>query len=161
MKLISIIIITLLLLSCKQKQNEVLAEKESDTLVVYDHKKYQMLCAQNPENKIKYKLIDTACINGKKRAKEEAARGIYTFHYGAGLGFNESKMAYLKKAFSKKGITIDFYITSCIGGAPAEGEFGRHCYVTTAKEEFEKKYGRARIDSMEKASIDLMEKYRR
>lgn len=157
MKILFLILFIGIFASCDKQDGTFTAKNENDTIVVYDRIRYNMMRIDKINNG-RLKLIDTACINGEKRAKIEAYMGIYTYYYGAGFGFHESQMKYLKNAFSAKGIRIDFYYVSCMG-TPLDGEFGRHCYVKAAKAEFEKKYGKTRIDSMGKASEELIKKY--
>lgn len=158
MKVLSIIMIALLLLSCKPKEKEVLAEKESDTIVVYNEVSYAAQGGYKPENKKIFKIIDSPCIKGTNRAEKEIREGRYTYFYGAGLGFSDAKMEFYKQAFLKKGIRIDFYFVSCVGGGEVpDGKFKFKCYEKTMNAAFEKKYGKSLIDSMNKACVGLRE----
>jgi len=107
-----------------------------------------------PGNKKIFKIIDTACINGNKRAKEEIAKEQYTYFIGVGIGFTYKKAEFIKKEFLAKGIRIDYRYVSCMG-EPRTDKFGFECYEKAMTTAFKNKYGAARLDSIDKALIKI------
>ncbi|MGQ2984042.1 hypothetical protein [Flavobacterium sp.] len=142
--------------SCKREAT--IWDVQNDTIIVYDTLRYNTMRHDN-FNGGKVKLIDTARINGEKRAIMDARKGMYSYYFGAGHGTTERYIKYIKSAFGAKGIRVDFYYVSCRGGGPLGDDFGNHSYMKTAKIEFEKKYGKTRIDSMRIAFEELTKKY--
>lgn len=138
-----LLLVLLAFFPCKPKEKEALvSKKESDTILVYNEVQYASQGGYKPENKKIFKIIDSPCIKGTNRAEKEIREGRYTYFYGAGLGFSEAKMEYYKQAFLKKGIHIDFYFVSCVGGEVPDGKFKFECYEKAMNAAFEKKYGK-------------------
>jgi len=143
------------MLSCKPKEKEALAEKESDTVVVYNETEYRENGGrlQNPPKALK--IVDTACINGKKRAEKLIEKGISKYYFGVRLGFPPQNERYLREKFSEKEIDIGFYYTepTCIPEMP--GPFEANCFEKSMNIAFEKKYSKARVDSILHAKFEL------
>ncbi|PZR23002.1 MAG: hypothetical protein DI539_04275 [Flavobacterium psychrophilum] len=157
MKYLLSLSLIVLFLSCNKTKDSKAAIK-NDTIVVYNEMIFAAKGGYKSGNKKILKIIDTACINGKERANKMTLKGLYTYYYGAGFNCTEEKQEYVKKAFLKKGIRIGHYFVSCLGD-PASDKFGFNCYEKAMNQEFEKKYGKVRIDSMEQAYIKLYYEY--
>ena len=69
----------LALFSCKRENEIWAAQTVNDTIIVYDSLRYNGMRHDN-FNGGKVKLIDTARINGEKRARMDAKKGIYTYY---------------------------------------------------------------------------------
>ena len=146
------------ILSCKKNANDK-AHTKNDSVLVYNEVAFAQMGGYQEGNKIKFKIIDTACINGNKRAERNMKNGKYVYYHGAGMGMSDDKMHYFKKAFLKKGINIDYYFVSCLG-EPPPGKFGYNCYEKAMNAGFEQKYGPAYVDSLKKDMERLYEEYR-
>ncbi|MCW4467780.1 hypothetical protein OGH69_02295 [Flavobacterium sp. MFBS3-15] len=145
MKVLSILILCVLMFSCKPKDTEVAVKKESDTIIVYDVNTYIKLHGYAKEKGKTLVAVDTACLTQKKRAARDIAKGKYIFYMGMGIGTSEAEMEHVKKTFLKKGIIIDYMLSSCI---PTPGGFSDNCYEQAMNETIADKYGRSLVDSI-------------
>ena len=151
--------LSLLIVSCDKKNVVDIANTKNDSVVVYNEVNFAMMGGYEKGNKIKFKIIDTACINGNKRAETSLKNGKYVYYIGGGMGLTEDKMQYFKMAFLKKGINIDYYMVNYLGEPPT-GKFRNNCYEKAMNVGFEKKYGSAYVDSLKKYIERLHEEYR-
>ncbi|MEL1245786.1 hypothetical protein AAEO56_16050 [Flavobacterium sp. DGU11] len=149
MKIVCFSLLTIILLSCNKSKEKDLSAKQNDTIVVYNSVNYAMQSGNKKNNKKIFKIIDTACINGNNRAAKEIRKGHYIYYFGAGFGYSNDKMEYVKKAFTKKGILVNYYIVGC-SGPIQDGEFKFQCYEKAMNAAFEKKYGTKFLNSVKK-----------
>jgi hypothetical protein len=152
MKAPSFLCLALLMLSCKPEEKEVLVKKESDTITVYDVDTYMKLSSYAKEKGKTLVAIDTACQTQKKRAARDIAKGKYVFYMGMGIGTSEAEIEHIKRTFLKKGIIIDYMLSSCI---PTPGGFSDDCYEQSMNAAVEKKYGKSLVDSIFKARTEF------
>lgn len=155
---ITFIISLSVIVACNKKNATDDMHTKNDSVVVYSEVTFAMMGGYQEGNKIKFKIIDTACINGNKRAERNLKNGKYVYYFGGGMGLTDDKMQYFKNAFLEKGINIDYYLVSCLG-EPPPGKFGYNCYEKAMNAGFEQKYGPTYVDSLKKDMERLHEEY--
>ncbi|AOW19375.1 hypothetical protein [Urechidicola croceus] len=132
------IFIAFLFTACIQKK-EPIPNIQSDTITVYDEETYMKLLAKN--NDLKIKVIDTNCINDRKRAKSDIEKGkLYYFHSNSWYEWTE-----MAKLISEFNIELISYEFGCI--APPEG-FESNCYEKLMNTEIHNRIGMKKIDSL-------------
>lgn len=90
---------------------------------------------------LKVKIVDTACINGQKRAISDINAGkLYYFHSNVLYEWEE-----MAKLLSTYNIEFKDNISSCI--APLS-DFKYDCYEQVMWSEIDKKIGKSTIDSL-------------
>jgi hypothetical protein len=159
MKHLLILFLLLIIVSCDKAKDSSIAIK-NDTITVYNELTFAKHGGYRPGNKKIFKIIDTACINGNKRAEKMMKKGLHTYFFGAGFNCSYEKQEYFKKAYLEKGIRIDYRYSSCLGEMPP-GKFGYQCYEKAMNAGFKKRYGSARVDSINKAYEKVNEEYRK
>lgn len=153
-----LLLLSLSIVSCNKKNTPDNVHTKDDSVVVYNEMAFAQMGGYQEGNKIKFKIIDTACINGNKRAERTMKNGNYIYYIGAGIGMTDDKMQYFKNAFLKKGISIDYYFVSCLGD-PSSEKFRFNCYEKAMNAGFKRKYGPAYVDSLKKDMERLHEEY--
>lgn len=136
----------------------------SDSIIVYDIYRYEEAKKNAEASGKRLIVIDTACINGKERARKDIKKGKLTYYFIGRMGTTTYEVEKVKESFLKKGIKIDYaygYAT-CIPLIGGE-EFDDLCYEGQMNKEFEKRYGKAFIDSMmvtrEQQRLESSKKY--
>jgi hypothetical protein len=131
-----LILLLLTLSSCNKK--EALDEYDKNgNRIVYSVNVYAAMRTKNKN--IKVTIIDTFCINQKKRALQDIKNGKLSYFVSPRLEFVE-----IAKQFNKYGIQTKKYYSSCIG---FEG-FNNSCYEEEMWKEIYKRYGKKLIDSL-------------
>lgn len=151
MKTILFTLMSLFILSsCNKKQSIQPAEiKVSDSVIVYDIYKYEELKKHAEASGKRLIVIDTACINGKERARKDIEKGKLTYYFFGGNFTSTCEVKRVKEFFLEKGIKTD-YAYGPAGCIPLIGyeEFHDLCYEEAMNREFEKRNGKTFTDSM-------------
>lgn len=135
---LNFILFLLFLCSCKQTEKPIPTNLD-EPQIVYNQKTYYELWKKNKD--LKVKVIDTSCLNGKKRAESDLKKGrLYYFH---------SKVCYewkeMAELLSEYEIEFKDYNANHIG--PPLG-FENDCYEKIMWSEIDKKIGKNTIDSL-------------
>ena len=136
--------------SCHNNQNEKPElTTTSDSVIVYDIYKYEELKKHAEASGKRLIVIDTACINGKERARKDIEKGKLTYYFFGGNFTSTCEVKRVKEFFLEKGIKTD-YAYGPAGCIPLIGyeEFHDLCYEEAMNREFEKRNGKTFTDSM-------------
>lgn len=123
----------------------------SNPITIYNPETYLDLIQKNKD--VNFVVIDTACINQRKRALSDLSKGeLYYFHSKSWLEWKE--MEVLLAEFN---IGFKDYEGSCLRVSP---EFNEYCYEEVMWAEIDKRIGAAVIDSLwEVAERNFVLKY--
>lgn len=139
------------LLSCNKKKYIVPEiKKVSDSVIAYSLYDYEEASKYAKASKKRLIVVDTFCINAKNRAIRDIKSGKLIFYFYGGNMTRMCEVERVKELFLKKGIQVDyaFSFASCIPLIGGE-EFNELCYEETMNAEFEKRYKKVFIDSMQ------------
>ncbi len=129
--------------SCK-KENLIKKQfTKNATQIVYDQKTWYEL--RKRDENLKVEVIDTVCINQRKRAKSDIDKGKLTYFYYMGMVKIFRSNREMAELLSKFNIGIDSTHTTCF--RPALG-FEYYCYENEMRIAIDKKYGNNFIDSL-------------
>ncbi|CAM3949193.1 MULTISPECIES: hypothetical protein [Flavobacterium] len=147
MKHILLILCSILIFSCtKKKENR---KEEESAIKIYSKEDYYK------HNGKKMIIIDTSCINKKKRAKEDIKKGklslhnLYSIYYRK--NFNNSYDHHLKlmeKLLAKNNIILDTVFLPSDASCLRIIGFEKYCYQSIMHDHIKKKYGINYIDSL-------------
>jgi hypothetical protein len=140
-KLFLIFILTLILNSCKQKE-ELKKYDTNGKLIVYSEQVYAEMWVKNKN--LKVTVIDTFCINQKKRADNDIKKGKLIYFNSKGYTFK--KMSTLLKKYGIE--TKEFY-----GRCVRMPGFEPYCYENEMENEIRKRFGEKFIDSLSEITL--------
>ncbi|KGO87328.1 hypothetical protein Q765_06590 [Flavobacterium rivuli WB 3.3-2 = DSM 21788] len=148
--LLLISIITILLSSCDKKKDVKPETKVSDSVISYNLYDYENALKHAKASKKRLIVVDTACINAKKRAVKDIKNGKLIYYFYHGNMNTMCEVEKVKELFLKKGIQVDYAYGSstCIPLIGGE-KFNDLCYEETMNAEFEKRHNKIFIDSMQ------------
>lgn len=152
------LIALLILTSCDQKESTQTVSNATDSITVYNDVSYAQHGGYDPETTKKFKVIDTACINGNNRAKSDLKKNKYTYYLYTRMGLTIEEGTYIKNAFFNRGINIEYLGSNCVSW-PRKEIFKQYCYEKAMNNGFEQKYGRTLIDSIKKAAEIIGQEY--
>jgi len=157
--------------SCNQKSNgeknvKLKKHDENGKLIVYNEQVYMEMWLKNKN--LKVSVIDTFCINQKRRAINDIKKGKLIY-----FGFHPREFKKMTKILREYGIETKEHLASCV----RHGGFDPFCYQDEMYKEINRKYGENFIDSIFKVAqkefvienpnveymedgIDLREKYK-
>jgi len=133
-----IIISLLLLISCDRKKEKTVQKKLP---IVYNIDVYRDL-----KNK-KVTIVDTSCINGTKRAKQDIQKGKLSYLYYPPMFEYFRAEEEFKHILQENNIKIIMGFSSCIHLGTPKG-FKENCYEKIMAKEIESKFGTNFIDSL-------------
>jgi hypothetical protein len=135
---LNFILFLIFLTSCKQ--NETPGKLDTnEPLTVYNEESYYELLEKNKD--LKVKVIDTSCINERKRAESDIKKGKLYF-FRSKVWFEWKEMAEL---LSEYNIEYKDYEHICFGPPPG---FEHDCYEKLMWTEIDKRIGENTIDSL-------------
>jgi len=163
--IVTIVVLCLFLCSCSDKEALDKYDKYGN-LIVYNSQVYSEMWIK--DRNLKVTVIDTFCINEKRRAVEDIKRGKLICFDFQPLGHQK-----LVKLLSKHGIEFEEHLRSCV----RLGGFEPYCYQDEMYREINRKFGESFIDSLSEVAkkefvlenpemeymedgIDLREKYK-
>lgn len=132
----------IVLISCNNKKNvekkiELKKYDKNGKLIVYNVEEYLKLKIKN--KKLDVTIIDTFCINQKKRAHNDIKKGRLIYFRPNYLEFNNISKLLLKYGIETK---------ECVFGCLNPGGFKPFCYQEEMHKEIQKKFGTNFIDSI-------------
>lgn len=127
---------TLVLNSCNEKVESNKYDKNGN-LIVYNQEVYAKMWFKN--RNLKVTVIDTFCINQKKRAIQDIKKGKLIYFGSDILEFKK-----LTLLLEKYGIQTKDFSRSCV----RLGGFQPYCYQDEMRKEIDKRYGENFIDSL-------------
>ncbi|WP_282788119.1 hypothetical protein [Flavobacterium croceum] len=140
-KLFLIFILSLILNSCNQKV-ELEKYDKNGNLIVYSEQVYSEMWLKNKN--LKVTVIDTFCINQKKRAIDDIKKGKLIHFTTEALTFNK-----ISRLLNKYGIQTQKNYSRC---ARMSG-FDPNCYENEMENEIEKRFGKKFIDSLSEIAL--------
>jgi hypothetical protein len=140
-KLLSIFILTLLINFCKQNK-ELKKYDMNGKPIVYNEQVYSKMWVKNKN--LNVTVIDTFCINQKKRATNDIRKGKLIYFTSKNYTFK--KMSTLLKKYRIE--TKEFY-----GRCSRIGGFEPYCYENEMENEIKKRFGKKFIDSLSEIAI--------
>ena len=163
--IVTIVVLCLFLSSCSDKEALDKYDKYGN-LIVYNSQVYSEMWIK--DRNLKVTVIDTFCINEKRRAVEDIKRGKLICFDFQPLGHQK-----FVKLLSKHGIGFEEHLRSCV----RLGGFEPYCYQDEMYREINRKFGEGFIDSLSEVAkkefvlenpnmeymedgIDLREKYK-
>lgn len=136
-----IFLFSLSLISCNKEKIAKKDKKGLDTLVIYSEKDFY-------ENKIGiFKIVDTLCINGIKRAKKDISENKLTYYNIKGLSAREVSDKELTLLLHQYNIGFENVLGFCM--RPPKG-FKWNCYEDEINNEIFNRYGENFVDSLRK-----------
>jgi coenzyme F420-reducing hydrogenase gamma subunit len=148
-KIVLLTSVIILLSSCNKKKDinsEVIIV--SDSVVAHNLHDYEDANRYANATKKVLTVDDTACINAKKRAIIDIKNGKLVYYFYGGIMTTMCEVEKVKKLFLKKGIKVNYGTSGCIPN-PDSDRFFESCYEETMNTEFERRYKKAFIDSMQ------------
>jgi hypothetical protein len=130
----------IVLASCKHKEISK-TRNSQDTITVYNETVFMNLWRENQN--IKVKVIDTHCMNQRKRAKKDIKQG--NLIYFDSQGWLHEEMSPLLASYN---ITIKQYMNGCLR-SPG---FNLDCYEEEMWEEIYNLFGDKFIDSLQEVA---------
>nr|WP_321225929.1 hypothetical protein [uncultured Psychroserpens sp.] len=140
---IRLLILILIIVSCKGKVDKENVFADNDNLIVKNQEDWYKLWEK--DKTLEIKVVDTSCINQRKRAKAKINNGKLTYFYYMGMVEMYRSNNEMKDLLSKYGIGIDSTLTTCF--APAPG-FEYYCYEDEMRKGVAQKFGEKFIDSL-------------
>jgi hypothetical protein len=140
-KLFILFIFSLILYSCKQKAKLEKHDKNGN-LIVYNEEVCLKMSLKNKN--LEVTVIDTFCINQKKRASCDIKNGKLIYFTSKGYTFK--KMSLLLKQY---GIETKEFYPRCVGMTGFES----NCYENEMDNEIRKRFGKKFIDSLSEIAI--------
>jgi hypothetical protein len=135
---LNFILFLFFLTSCKQKETQNKIET-NESLTVYNQKSYYELTEKNKD--LKVKVIDTSCINERKRAESDIKKGKLYF-FRSKVWYEWKEMAELLPEYD---IEFKDHKPNHIGPPPG---FKNDCYEKIMRSEIDDKIGKTTIDSL-------------
>lgn len=128
--------------SCKNVKGIDTPIAENGNQIVYDEGKWYELWFK--DSNIKVEVIDTSCINQRKRALKDISKGKLTYFFmGSDIMYRSNNE--MKKLLAKYNIGVDSTFTTSI--APPPG-FEYYCYENEMRTAIETQFGNKFIDSL-------------
>lgn len=142
-RILSIIILLTVIISCSKEQHQKKENAGVDSLVIYSEDDFYKV------KDVIIKIVDTACINATKRAQKDISRNKLTYFLIKGLSSRDVSNKEFKLLL--KNYDIGFKNISGYCMRPPKG-FEWNCYEKTINAEIEKRHGKNFIDSLRKVA---------
>ena len=97
------------------------------------------------DKNLQIQVVDTSCINQKKRAKAKISKGKLTYFYYMGMVETYRSNNEMEDLLAEYGIGIDSTLTTCF--VPPSG-FEYYCYEDEMRKGISQKFGQNFIDSL-------------
>lgn len=139
-KLLILFLIALAISSCDNKKvepEEFAKFDKNGNPIVYSEEVYALMWTKN--RNLKVTVIDTFCINQKKRAIEDIRKGKLVYY-----GFHPYEFKKMAKILKDYGIETKEFL----GRDIRMGGFEPYCYENEMGKEINKKYGKHFIDTI-------------
>lgn len=139
-KLLILFLAALALSSCDNKKaepKELAKFDKNGNPIIYSEEVYMQMWKKN--KKLKVTVIDTFCINQKKRATEDIKKGKLVYY-----GFHPYEFDKMTRILKGYGIETESSLGRCI----RIGGFEPYCYENEMYKEINRKYGEHFIDSI-------------
>ncbi|MBA6157371.1 hypothetical protein H3Z83_12710 [Tenacibaculum sp. S7007] len=144
MKIYQILIFSFFIFnSCKKENRTDNQIAENGNRIVYNQETWYELWKK--DKNVEVVVIDTTCINQRKRARNDIEKGKMTYFYYMGMFKMYRSNTEMTELLSEHNIGIDSTLTTCF--APVPG-FEYYCYEKEMQSAINKKYGKDFIDSL-------------